>query len=105
MVVLTSPAASAALTEGDSIYLQATANDSDGVVTKVEFYTNGTWFGEQLAAPYSVLWSNIALGTYSLTAVAEDDMFLRRTSGCGNGRGFSAGPAQPLAHHTGSRLV
>jgi chitinase len=63
-----------------SITLTATATDNDGSVSKVEFYNGSTKLGEDATAPYSFTWTNVAAGTYSLTATATDDKGANGTS-------------------------
>ena len=55
-----------------SITLSATATVATGSVAKVEFYNGTTKLGEDLTAPYSYSWSNVAAGTYTITARATD---------------------------------
>jgi hypothetical protein len=55
-----------------TIELQASAADTDGVVTKVEFFNGATKLGEDTTAPYSLTWSNVITGTYTLSVVATD---------------------------------
>jgi len=43
-VSITSPSDGATFTEGDNITINADASDSDGTVTKVEFYQDGFSF-------------------------------------------------------------
>ena len=54
--------------------------DSDGTVAKVDFYANGVLIGTDTTNPYTAVWSNMAVGTYQLTAVATDDAGATRTS-------------------------
>lgn len=56
-----------------TVSLAATASDSDGTVTKVEFYNGASKLGEDTTEPYTFTWTNVALGSYTLTAVATDD--------------------------------
>lgn len=70
---LTSPTNGAAFTAPAEIQLVATASDSDGLVTKVEFYAASTKIGEAVAEPYTFLWTNVTTGVYRLTARAVDD--------------------------------
>ncbi len=72
-VNLTSPLQNAEYQVGTSVQLNATADDSDGFVTKVAFYANGNLLGEVLEAPFQFTWTDPAIGTYSLYAVATDD--------------------------------
>jgi hypothetical protein len=61
-------------------YLRATASDSDGTITKVDFYNGATFLGTSNAAPWvrPALWTSA--GTYSLTAVAFDNTGATTTS-------------------------
>jgi chitinase len=58
---------------GVSITLSATASDSNGSVTRVDFYRGSTLIGTDTTSPYSVVWANVAIGDYALTAVARDN--------------------------------
>jgi len=42
-------------------------------VSKVEFYAGGTKIGEDSSAPYTLNWTGVPAGSYSLTAVATDN--------------------------------
>nr|WP_323137519.1 glycosyl hydrolase family 18 protein [Dyella subtropica] len=77
---LTAPANGATFTAGANIALTATAADSDGTVTKVEFFNGSTSLGVATASPYSVTWSNVPAGSYTLKAVATDNGGLTGTS-------------------------
>jgi hypothetical protein len=55
------------------ITITANASDPDGTISKVEFYNNGIKLGESATAPYTFTWNNVAVGTYTLTAVATDN--------------------------------
>jgi regulation of enolase protein 1 (concanavalin A-like superfamily) len=72
-VSLTAPAASARFTPPASITIGASAGDADGGISRVQFYRDGTLIATDTSAPYSVNWSNVPAGTYSLTAVAVDN--------------------------------
>ncbi|WP_343302720.1 PQQ-dependent sugar dehydrogenase [Chitinophaga niabensis] len=72
-VSLTAPTNGASFTAPANITLTATATDSDGTVTKVEFFNGASKLGEDLDAPYSFAWNNVPAGTYSLTAKATDN--------------------------------
>ena len=79
-VWLTSPAAAATFTAPASINLAATAADADGSVTRVQFFRGTTLLGTDTASPFAYSWTDVAAGTYSLTAVAQDDDGATRTS-------------------------
>jgi hypothetical protein len=73
MVSLTSPDAGATYTMPASVVLSATASDTDGSVTKVEFYTGTTLVGPDTTSPYSVSWPGVPEGSHSIIAVAYDN--------------------------------
>jgi uncharacterized protein (DUF2141 family) len=72
-VSLTSPSNGATFTAPATISLAANANDADGSIAKVDFYQGSTLIGTDTTSPYSFTWSNVAAGTYSLTARATDN--------------------------------
>jgi hypothetical protein len=72
-VTLTQPPNGATFTAPATVSLAATASDSDGTVTKVEFFNGTTKLGEDTTAPYTFTWSGVGGGTYSLTAKATDE--------------------------------
>ena len=55
------------------ITLTANAADTDGTITQVAFYADGTLLNVDTTAPYSYTWTNGATGVYDLTAVATDN--------------------------------
>ena len=79
-VALTSPAGGATFTAPATIGLAASASDSDGTVTRVDFFNGTTLLGTDLTSPYAFSWTNVPAGTYSLTARATDDDGAVRTS-------------------------
>jgi Bacterial Ig domain len=80
VVQLTAPANGTSLPAPATISLTATASDTDGTVTKVEFFQGATKLGEDTTSPYDFNWSNVAVGSYSLTAKATDNSGLSTTS-------------------------
>jgi len=72
-VALTAPLAGATFTAPATINLAATASDTGGTVTKVEFFNGATKLSEALATPYTYAWTGVAAGSYSLTARATDN--------------------------------
>jgi regulation of enolase protein 1 (concanavalin A-like superfamily) len=71
-VTLTQPASGAQYSAGASISLAASASDPEGQLAQVEFLNGQTVLGTDTTAPYTFTWSNVAAGTYSLTAKARD---------------------------------
>ncbi|MEO7799737.1 MAG: Ig-like domain-containing protein, partial [Opitutaceae bacterium] len=79
-VTLTQPANNSVFTAPGAIAMQAAAGDSDGTVTKVEFFNGGTLLGEDLVAPYQFTWNSVAAGSYTLSAKATDNSGASATS-------------------------
>lgn len=79
-VSLTSPTSGATFTAPASITVSANAADSDGSIAKVEFFAGSTKIGEDTTSPYSITWSNVAAGSYTLTARATDNAGAATTS-------------------------
>jgi parallel beta-helix repeat protein len=72
-VNLTAPLANASFTAPASVVITASAADADGTIAKVEFFNGSTLVGTATTAPYTVTWSGVPAGTYSLTAKATDN--------------------------------
>src|SRR5690606_8075031 len=79
-VSLTSPKSDAQFAVGSSVSMAATAADSDGTITKVEFYNGTTLLGTDTSAPYSYTWTNVKAGEYNITAKATDNKGAAATS-------------------------
>jgi plastocyanin len=72
-VNITSPTDGTIMAAPYSGTIQATATDSDGTISKVDFYANTNLLGTDTLSPYSLAVSNLAAGTHTLTAVATDN--------------------------------
>lgn len=79
-VSITSPSEGASFNEGDNVAITATASDSDGTVSMVEFFADGTLLGQDTSAPYDFTWTSVAAGNYTLTARATDNEGATTTS-------------------------
>src|SRR5207247_1501382 len=67
---ITSPTSNAVFDPSSNITVSA---NTTGSVSKVEFFANSISLGQGAGGnPYSVTWSNIAVGNYMLTAVVTD---------------------------------
>jgi chitinase len=71
---ITSPANGATLSAPANIPIAVTASDSDGTVAKVDFFQGSTLLGSDTTPPYGFSWANVPAGTYSLSAVATDNL-------------------------------
>jgi hypothetical protein len=72
-VNLTAPANGASYTAPANVTLTATASDTDGSISKVDFYSGTALIGTSTASPYTFNWTNVDAGNYSLIAVATDN--------------------------------
>ena len=80
-VEITAPEEGVQLAPDTDVAFTADASDSDGTVTKVEFFVGQTKLGEDDAAPYEITWHTPAEeDLYNLTAVATDDDGHAKTS-------------------------
>jgi len=79
-VTLTAPLNAASYTAPASITISATANDSDGSISKVEFYEGTTLLNSDAIFPYTYNWTPVPTGTYSITAKAYDNLTGTTTS-------------------------
>jgi hypothetical protein len=73
VVSISSPVNGATLAAPAATTITALPFDSDGVITKVEFFIDGTKVGEDTIAPYSFQWTNVPAGTYALSVTTRDD--------------------------------
>lgn len=73
-VSITSPANGGVFTVGESISIEANAADSDGTITKVEFYNNEVKLGEDSTPPYKYTITNAQAGNYNLSVKAIDNL-------------------------------
>ncbi len=74
-VALTAPASNATFMDlpPTPISIEADADDTDGTITKVEFFRGATKLGEDTTEPYSYAWNGAPIGSHSLTAKATDN--------------------------------
>lgn len=72
-VSITSPTDGASYTTLQSINVDASASDPDGVVSQVEFFVDGNSIGTDNTSPFGTSWTPASFGTYVLTAEATDD--------------------------------
>jgi hypothetical protein len=79
-VNITSPVNNATFNAPATITINANAADSDGTISKVEFYNGTTLLGSSVNSPYSYSWTNVVAGTYTLTAKATDNKGASTTS-------------------------
>ena len=81
VVSIISPATNTDFVAPALVDILVNSSDSDGYVTKVEFFNGNIKLGEDLTSPYEFSWANVPSGNYSLSAVATDDKGATGTSG------------------------
>ena len=92
-VTLTAPTNGAPFIAPASIGLAATASDTDGTIAQVTFFNGTTPLTTDTSAPYAFTWNGVAAGSYSLTAVAQDNAGATTTSAA---QTVTVTPALPL---------
>ncbi|MES2296715.1 MAG: Ig-like domain-containing protein [Pseudomonadota bacterium] len=79
-VAITTPVTHTAFNAPASIDIAAAASAPDGTIAKVQFYRGTTLLATSTSAPYTATWSNVAKGSYSITAKATDNLGVTTTS-------------------------
>lgn len=80
VVSLTSPADGASAVAPATFTLAATASDTDGTISQVEFYSNNALVNTDTLAPYEYVHGGLKSGTYAFTAKAYDNQGGTQTS-------------------------
>jgi hypothetical protein len=90
VVTITNPLSGAVFYSPPGIIpIEAEAHDSDGFVQRVDFYADNAWIGTSTNGPWTMTWTNLTPGPYTLIAIATDD---------GGGKGTSA-PVNIVIRH------
>ena len=63
-----------------TITIDAVASDPDGTVDKVEFYNDTVKLVELVSVPYTYTWKDVKAGTYTIKAIATDNLNATTTS-------------------------
>gem|GEM_PF-3696194 len=70
VVILTAQGSNNDYTAPENFILTATASKSGTTISKIDFYNHATYLGSSTSSPYTFSWSNVAAGSYILTANA-----------------------------------
>jgi Tol biopolymer transport system component len=73
-ISIISPTNNSAFTPPATIAINVAVADSDGSVTKVEFFDGPTKVGETLSSPFNFNWAVVPAGSHNLTAQASDNL-------------------------------
>ncbi len=73
IIKLVLPLQDAVFTSPAQITINASANDADGTIAKVEYFNGAEKLSEFTAPPYVFVWDSVTTGTYSISAVATDN--------------------------------
>lgn len=79
-VSITTPSNNATYVAAATVNFTASANDTDGSVSKVEYYNGTTLIGSATVSPYNFSWTSVGAGTYTITAKATDNLGAVTTS-------------------------
>ncbi len=73
LISISSPANGATFFAPANILISASASDPDGSIVEIDFYAGTNFLGAVAPPSSSVTWSNVDVGTYSLSARATDN--------------------------------
>ena len=59
--------------KNDIVALSATATDSDGTITQVEFFVDDVSIGKVSSSPYTAIWTALS-GSHAIKAIATDNL-------------------------------
>ena len=93
-VTITNPVSGTIFAAPANVTIQASASDSDGTVTNVQFLVGSTVLSNDAAAPFSAVTNNLAAGSYTLSAIASDNNGEDHKCSHDQCRQPGAGPAQ-----------
>jgi hypothetical protein len=79
-VTISAPADGSTFEAPATVTVAASAQDSDGAVTRVDFYADSNPIGTATSEPFSIAWTDVPAGSYALTARATDDAGATATS-------------------------
>jgi plastocyanin len=79
-VTITNPASGTVFAAPANVTLQASASDSDGAVTNVQFLVGANVVINKAAAPFSAITNNLVAGSYTLFAIASDNSGAKTTN-------------------------
>ena len=79
-VTITNPVSGMVFAAPANVTIQASASDSDGTVTNVQFLVDANIVTNDPTAPFSAVTNNLAVGSHTLSAVASDNNGAKNTN-------------------------
>src|SRR5450759_460564 len=79
-VAITNPVSGTVFAAPATVTIQASASDSDGTVTNVQFLVDANVVTNDPTAPFSAITNNLAVGSHTLSAVASDNNGVKATN-------------------------
>ena len=79
-VTITNPVNGAVFAAPAKVTIQASASDSDGTVTNVQFRIGSSVLTNETTAPYSAVTNGLGAGSYTLLAIASDNQGAKATN-------------------------
>jgi plastocyanin len=79
-VTITNPVTGTVFATPANVTIQATASDTDGTVTNVQFLVGATILTNKTVAPFFAVTNNLAAGSYTFSAIASDNLGAKTTN-------------------------
>jgi plastocyanin len=79
-VAITNPGGGTVLSAPANVTIQASVSSPGGTVTSVQFLVGSTVVSNRTASPYAAITNNLAAGTYTLAAIATDNLGVATTN-------------------------
>jgi plastocyanin len=79
-VTITNPVTGTVFIAPANVTIQASASDTDGTVTNVQFRIGSTILTNKPSAPFFAVTNNLAAGSYTLSAIASDNLGAKTTN-------------------------
>lgn len=73
-VTMVLPANGQKFNPNSNVILAVNVSDSDGTISKVEYYEGSNKVAESIFTPFTTTWQNVPEGNYSITSKAIDDL-------------------------------
>ena len=80
VVTITNPLNNATLSAPANVTIRASAADSDGIVTNVQFFVGSNLLTNSASAPFSGTTNSLATSSYTLAAIASDNYGFKNTN-------------------------